>query len=360
MHRRIRPLTPNQRSLRRITAEVLFLGAALRELARPVIGLTSIFLIGMVVHRYLGAPPGGDMPTWSDAIFNSFCLLMLEHVDPLPENRLAQAVQYVQPVVGAFWLAEGVIKLGMTLFDKRHNPEQWIGIMASASDGHIILCGLGTVGMRVLAELSELGQHVFVIEQRADCPFVDRARELGAEVYIGDARAEQILATLNLKGARAVIVATDNDLANIEIALDIRDARKDVPIVMRLYDLRLAERVRGTLGIEVCVSTSAVAAPLFATAALDQHVVGTHRVGSTLLVVVEVRVNAGSKLDGARLAPLLAEHGISVVAVCKPDAAWSVHPAHYTAINAGDEVQLMVRGNQLDRVHELNGEEMVG
>jgi voltage-gated potassium channel len=164
MHRPIVVQHPRQVAFRRARAELMFLGTALRALSRPLIGLTSIFFIGAVIFRYLGAPPGGEEPTWSDAIFNSFCLLMLEHVDPLPENRLAQAVQYVQPVVGAFWLAEGVIKLGLTLFDKQHNPETWIGIMAKASKGHIILCGLGTVGFRVLGELAELGQQVFVVE----------------------------------------------------------------------------------------------------------------------------------------------------------------------------------------------------
>ena len=196
-------------------------------------------------------------------------------------------------MVGIFLLAEGLIKVGITVFHKEEKQEVWMSILAKTSRDHIILCGLGTVGFRVLEELIDLGEQVFAIELDPDCPLLDQARQLGAEVIVGDARTRKMLHSLHIEAARAVIVATDDDLANLEIAMDVREIGKDVPIVMRLFDQRLAQKVRHALNIQVSFSTSRLAAPLLAAAALDNSVVGAHRVAGDVQVVLEITVAQG-------------------------------------------------------------------
>ncbi|MFN7147675.1 MAG: potassium channel family protein, partial [Myxococcota bacterium] len=331
-HRRI------ERRLRRAWAEVAFFGRALRVLVRPMIALALAFVVGTVVEKLWGAPPGGQAPRWDEAAFTSYTLLLGEIGAPLPADPWAQAVLYLMPLVGIVFVAEGVLKLGFTVFDKRAHPGEWIRIMAEKSRGHVILCGLGTVGFRVLEELVALDEQVFVIERNEGGEFVARARELGAEVLIGDARTENLLRSLNVRDARAVLIVTDDDLANLEIAMDVRDIRADVPIILRLFDQRLAQKVRHTMGIQVSLSTSMVAAPLFASAALDAHVVGTHRVGGKLLLVVELAV--GPKLAGRTAATLLRDHGLTLVAVRTGDV-WRTDPAPDDAVQPGDRIQVM-------------------
>ena len=121
-----------------------------------------------------------------------------------------------------FLVSEGILRLGMGLINREQNARVWSRIMASVSEGHVVVCGLGSVGFRVTEELVAMGLGVFAIESDPNGQFVERARQLGAFVLIGDARAEDLLLSLNVAQARAVIVATDNDLANLEIALDTR------------------------------------------------------------------------------------------------------------------------------------------
>lgn len=323
-------------------------------LARPLILLGVVWLLGAVLHHLFGAPPGGDRPSWGDAFFVSYNLLFLEHFAELPAHPVGRAVQYVQPIFGVFLLAEGVFALGLTMFDKSRNQEKWMQILATSTRDHVVLCGLGNVGFRVLESLHGMGERVFIVEIDPDAPLLERAREMGAEVLIGDARSDHVLQSLNLAGARAVIVATDNDLANLEIAMDVHEHHKGVPVVMRLFDQRLARKVQSTLGITATFSTSKLAAPLLATAALDPSAVGHHQVGETDLVVLELRVGPGSAFDGASIATLRDEHGVVVVAI--ESDGWVTDAATTTTLAGGQRMRVMVPGARVKEMHRLNGE----
>ena len=271
-HRRRRLLV---RRLRATWAEVAFFGRALRVLIRPFTAFVAAAAVGTVVEHYWGAPAGEPAPHWDKALFDTYALLMGEVTGDLPADPWAQVAFYLLPLVGIVFVAEGVLKLGFEVFDKRQNAGEWTRIMAKHSRGHVVVCGLGTVGIRVVEELLDLDEQVYVIERDEDNEFIAAARARGVEVLIGDARTENMLRSLNVEHCRAVVVVTDDDLANLEIAMDVREIRNDVPIILRLFDQRLAQKVRQTMGIQVSLSTSMVAAPLFATAALDAHVVGT-------------------------------------------------------------------------------------
>lgn len=337
---------------RRLRAELLYAGWALRLLARPLVTMAIVVCFGAWVERVWGYAPGQPQPTWSYAFFVSYCLMFLEHIEATPEHPFAQVVHYVQPLVGVILVSEGLLRLGVNLLNRDTNDRNWVGIMAATAKGHVILCGVGSVGLRIIEELLEMNVEVFAVEKDPHGVYVERARLLGARVLTGDARAENLLRELNVASARAVIIATNDDLANLEIAMDIREIRKDVPIVMRLYDQRLAQKVKATLGIEVSVSTSRLAAPLFASAALDPAVVGTHRVGDTVLVVMEVTLEARSVLRGQRVADL-GRQGLNVVALRTPGGTWEMPPAPERMCSEGDRIQILVPSARIEEVHDL-------
>ena len=67
--------------------------------------------------------------------------------------------------------------------------------------GHVIVCGLSTVGFRVVEELVRLGERVVVIDRDPTCRFVPTARRLGAAVMIGDAAVLEVLRQANAASA---------------------------------------------------------------------------------------------------------------------------------------------------------------
>jgi Trk K+ transport system NAD-binding subunit len=342
------------RKLYRLWAELRFSAMAMRELRGPLLAFALVWALGAVLHWRFGAPVDGAPPSLGMAFFIAFQLLFIEHTGPLPAHPVGVALQYLLPFAGVVVLAEGLIKIGLQVFQKDAQQERWMRVLANSSRGHFILCGLGSVGFRILEELVGMGEQVFVIERNANSDLLPQARALGAEVLIGDARTEDLMRSLNVLGARAVIVATDDDLANMEIAMDVREIRKDIPIVLRLFDQRLAQKVKGSLGISATFSASKMAGPLFAAAALDPHVVGAHRVGDEVLVVMQITVLSGASLAGLTVAEVAARHRLTVLAL--HDAkGWAAQPAPNATLEAGREAQLLVAGHRTDEVHRLNG-----
>lgn len=312
----------------------------LRVLIGPTLAMGTVCLLaaGVLLQSGAARSPGA-------ALYQAYEMLMGEFLQ-FPAHPLAQAVTVIMPLLGILFVAEGVIKLGFSTFRKEGNLGVWIQMLASTSRQHVILCGLGTVGYRVLEELLAVGEQVFVIERSEHNEFVTLARSKGVEVLIADARAENQLRTLNLDHARAIIIATNDDLANLEIAMDVREMNSTIPIVLRLFDQRLADKVGHLIGIELSVSTSKLAAPLFASAALDKRVVGTHRVGDRLLVVIQARPGTGSPLVGRTIGAISAAHAVTIVGVMG-EKGWEIHPDPTAVVQAGRELQIMLPGNRL-------------
>jgi hypothetical protein len=55
---------------------------------------------------------------------------------------------------------------------------------------------------------------------------------------------------MNVKAASAIVCATDDDLANLNIALDARRFKPDIRVVIRLFDDDLVAKVRDTFKAE--------------------------------------------------------------------------------------------------------------
>src|SRR5512140_1603297 len=154
-----------------------------------------------------------------------------------------------------------------------------------------LVCGLGHFGMRVSELLASLGLPVTIVTSEARDERRRAAEALGAAVRIGDARDARILAEAGLATARAVLALTDSDLVNIEIALDARRLRPDVPIVVRLFDQTLARQLEKGFGIRRAVAVSTHAAPAFAGAALAERTLGSLELAGARFVLAKHTVD---------------------------------------------------------------------
>jgi Trk K+ transport system NAD-binding subunit len=182
--------------------------------------------------------------------------------------------------------------------------ERALGRLPVGLRDHIVVCGLGNVGYRVVTRLHELGMTVAATEKMEDSRSIPQVRRLGIPVIIGDARSPETLQALNVAGARCVVVATDDDAANLETALNARAQNPDIRVVMRLFDPDLAERVERAFNIPISRSVSALAAPSFAAAAVGRRVVASIAVGRRTLIVAQTHVEPGSPADGSTIAHL--------------------------------------------------------
>lgn len=129
---------------------------------------------------------------------------------------------------------------------------------------HTIVCGLGVVGLRVAQSLQQRGERVVCVEKDDNGRFVGEARHLGIPVVIGDALQEQTLRYANIAQARSLVVCSNPDHLNLEIALNARSLHRDLPIVLRMFDPDLARRVAYHFNLGTTFSSAMLAASRFA------------------------------------------------------------------------------------------------
>jgi len=216
--------------------------------------------------------------------------------------------------------------------------------------GHVIVVGLGNVGTRVVGELHDLGYDVACIDRDPEARGVALARRLGLPMVIGEAYLEEKLQAAGLETAAALVSVTSNDMVNLETALQARAMREDLRLVLRLGDDDLAQRVQKTLGNVISRSVSYMAAPAFAAALLEHLVLRTIAVGRHVLLIADVRVEAGSDIAGLALAELERDRQARVLALQVRGAQrfhWSPHHGYLLA--AGDRVIVLATRAGLTR-----------
>jgi Trk K+ transport system NAD-binding subunit len=210
---------------------------------------------------------------------------------------------------------------------------------------HVVVVGLGAIGVRVVEGLVQAGTTVVVIDRDEDNRYLAQARSLGVPVVIADATQTATLRTVGLARAAAVAVLTSDELVNIETGLAVRaelgERCKDVPVVLRVFDAALAETVETSLGFAYVRSASALAAPWFVGAALGLDVLGTFYVERVPFLMARLSVAANGGLDGLAMQELSAR--TRVVAISRADAPNTLEhpPRSGTRFRAGDRAYLV-------------------
>ena len=106
-----------------------------------------------------------------------------------------------------------------------------------------------------------------IIEQDAASKNVDALRARGSHVIIADAAREDTLSLARAGSASAVVCLTDSDAVNFQIALLVRAAGYDTPVILRVVSPELSAHV-SEHGDAVAISPIAIASEAFADAAL--------------------------------------------------------------------------------------------
>lgn len=218
---------------------------------------------------------------------------------------------------------------------------------------HVILCGLGNVGFRVLTELMRLKQEVVIVDWETDKDLVDRAKGDGAKIINRNLKDETALEEANIGEAKSVIICTGNDLLNMEVALNARERRPEIPIVMRMFDQKLAQKISHAFNIRIAFSSAELAAPVFAAAAIARSVFGSIRVGTQVLVSAEKIIITGSRLDGMTVGELQDKRELSVLKVISGNDHIKFPPRE-RKLQGGDIVYITCTQEELDRIKEDN------
>jgi Trk K+ transport system NAD-binding subunit len=211
--------------------------------------------------------------------------------------------------------------------------------------GHVLVIGLGTIGLRVVRQLHDADREVAVIEMDEHNRHLSQARALGVPVMIADATLPEVLTSAGLAAASAVAIMTSDDLANLETGLAVRDQLgsrwHDVPVVLRIFDPQLAHSVKETFGFRNVPSTAALAAPWFVGAALGLDVLSTFYAGDEPLLVARLTVTPGGGLQGLQMHELAARTRVLALRRAADRSVLEHPPRRTTRFHPADEAYLI-------------------
>lgn len=163
------------------------------------------------------------------------------------------------------------------------------GLRQITRRGHIVVCGAGNVGSRVIEFLERLGREVVVIELHPRPELVERARDRHVDLLTADATKDRTLDLCNLGEAAALIALTNSDTMNLEIALGARARNSEMPIVLRVAEESFEKSIRLHFGFFRTHSTAALAAPVLAGLTRSRDVRGRVTIGGLEYAIGELR-----------------------------------------------------------------------
>lgn len=138
------------------------------------------------------------------------------------------------------------------------------GLRQINAEDHIIVCGAGNVGTRVIEFLLQLDQHVVVIEPRPNARILELARTRRIDLLASDATDDDTLAFCSLGRAHSVAAVTDSDTANLEAALGALAYNARLPVILRIGNVEFARSVARNFSIVSSFATSDLTGPVIA------------------------------------------------------------------------------------------------
>lgn len=268
-----------------------------------LITVTSAFVVSTLLLYFIY--PTNELPSHHHSLlgvaYDVLLLTFFEQPIPFVDDWRLVPVFFGLPILGLLVIVDGAIRLGSLVVHARSYSREWQKLVASSYHDHVIICGLGNVGKRVIDHLVNFEDEIVCIESNEDSKFIADMEKAQIPVVIADATRPSSLEKANIKNAKALMALTDRDLSNLETALTARELNPDIRIVMRMFDQTLADKVKNSLGVECVYSTSALSAPVFAQSVVSENLLSSFQFGSTLINAYQMVIDKSSNFVGLKI-----------------------------------------------------------
>ena len=99
--------------------------------------------------------------------------------------------------------------------------------------GHVIVVGMGQVGLRLAEELRSLGLAVVGVERDARARNLPMARAMGIPVHVGDASRRRVMQRVRVDTAVALCAVGSDELDNLAVSVTARAVAPELRVVIR-------------------------------------------------------------------------------------------------------------------------------
>ena len=168
-----------------------------------------------------------------------------------------------------------------------------VGKRAVPRRDHVVVVGLGQVGLRLCLLLQDLGIPVLAVEVNPDNHHVNRAKEYGIPVVLGRGGSRFLLRRLCLARARTLAAVTSHEIENISIVVAALGMHPELRTLLRAGRGEVVNETRSLFAIGVVRDTYRISGTLLAAAALGSDATGAFLHERTVcLIMPDGRIEA--------------------------------------------------------------------
>ena len=290
---------------------------------------------GLVLRAYYHGKSGEGVD-YTEACWIAFTLIFMQPTVDFPKEWFLRPLFFLLPIIGLGAVADSLLRVGFLLFAQKRRLPEWQRMVASLYRNHIVVVGVGKVGYRIIMGLMALREPVVAVEKRPDAEFLDEVDNLGVPVISGNGRHRKILEEAGVARGRAIILATDDDLANIDAALTARQINPAIRVVLRLFDDTLAAKFASRFDMPT-ISTSQVSAPAFIAAATGRKVYHNFQLDEAQLHLADVTITTKGALANRTVGEVQSQHAVNVI-MHRGAEGVNINPVHDTVLCPDDSM----------------------
>lgn len=339
--------------LRHIQASIRDTVILLSEFRAPLFWFTVAVIGGGTLYYALSNHFGEPLNSVAEAIYIVLTAAFLQPSNrDFPNHFALQAFHFFMPIVGLIVLAQGLADFASLLFNRRARSKEWEMAVASTLNKHIIIVGLGHLGYRVALQLHEMGKQIAILELNSNAETVLAARRRGIPVIQDDATRPAALEAANVKNARTIILAPQNDSLNLQIALKARSLNPKIQVVIRIFDEDFAHALQEQFGF-IAMSATEMAAPVFTAAAAGADVTNPISIEGQLLSLARLTINPQADFANKTVGYVEDNYHLNIV-LLRHDHQSEMHPTDSRPLHPGDTIAVLGRPEHLNRLMHAN------
>ena len=340
---------------RHIQASIRDTGILLREFRAPLFWFSFAVIGGGLLYHYISEQVNEPVYSLAESIYIVLIATFLQPPNrEFPHHIFLQSFYFLMPIFGLIMLAQGLADFGSLFFNRKTRSKEWEMAVASTLQDHIILVGLGHLGYRVAIKLHEMGETLTVVEFKAEADTVNAVKHMGVPVIHDDATRPSILEAANIGKARAIIMASQNDSMNLQIALKARKLNPKIQVVIRIFDDDFAHELQEQFGF-IALSATEMAAPVFAAAAAGVDVTNPISVEGQLLSLARLTISKKAPFADKTIGYIEDNYHLNIV-LHRRNGNSEMHPTDKTQIQAGDVIAILGGPEQLNQILHENGQ----
>ena len=346
------PRSRRSERVRQLTAGIRDTSLLFREFGWPLFFFFVAIIGGGFLYYFLAQVAGQPINNVISAIYLVLTMIFFQSAGQFPNVWYLEVFYFIMPVIGLIILAQGMTDFGVMLFNRRARGKEWEMSVASTMNKHIILVGLGHLGYRVVCNLNEMGQDVVVIELNPNRDMIANTKALGIPVIQDDASRDAALESAGIKKARAIIVCTQNDSLNLQVALKARRIRPDISVTVRIFDDEFAASLHDQFGF-TALSATGMAAPIFAGAAAGLEMTQPITIEGKTLSLGRIKVNPGSHLCNQMVRDIEQRFNVSIVLLQRNNES-DLHPLADLEVSEGDSLAILGGQAEISLISKVN------